>query len=138
MAKIQRTKLFRMVKKFDEYDCEFKPTLQDCKEVFRIINRTVFNNELRTPDFRLVRSKEYWGECKGDEQDVTKCTIKINRRFTSKRVFVYTVAHEMVHQWEWLVYENMTHGPKFFLWRNELAKYGIILTRKFPNSHHRG
>jgi hypothetical protein len=135
--KIERTKLFRMVQQFDEFDCKFRPTIADCRELFRNINRQVFNNELKMPNFRLVYSKEYWGECTGDLEDYTKCTIKINKSFLSKRLFVYTLAHEMVHQWEWLVNEDMTHGPQFFLWRNELAKFGIVLSRKYRIKHYR-
>jgi hypothetical protein len=135
--KIERTKLFRMVQQFDEFDCKFRPTIADCRELFRNINRQVFNNELKMPNFRLVYSKEFWGECTGDLEDYTKCTIKINKSFLSKRLFVYTLAHEMVHQWEWLVNEDMTHGPQFFLWRDELAKFGIILSRKYRIKHYR-
>lgn len=135
--KIERTKLFRMVQHFDEFDCKFRPTIADCREVFSNVNRNVFNNELRMPNFRLVYSQEFWGECIGDIDDSTKCTIKINKSFLSKRLFVYTLAHEMVHQWEWLVNDNMTHGPAFFQWRNELAKFGIVLTRKYRIKHYK-
>lgn len=136
-SRIQRTKLFRMVQSFDEFDHKFRPTIADCREVFRNINRNVFNNELKMPSFRLVYSKAFWGECAGNLDDNTKCLIKINKSFLSKRLFVYTLAHEMVHQWEWLTFENMTHGPKFFLWRNEMAKYGIVLSRKYRIKHYR-
>jgi hypothetical protein len=128
---ITRTKLFRMVQQFDEYDCKFRPTIADCREVFRNINKQVFNNELKMPHFRLVYSGAFWGECTGDINDQSKCIIKMNKSFLSKRLFVYTMAHEMVHQWEWLTNENMTHGPQFFLWRDELAKFGIVLSRKY-------
>lgn len=134
---IERTKLFRMVQKFDEHDHQFKPTIQDCREIFRNINRNVFNDELKMPRFRLIKSDEYWGECVGDIDDPSFCLIKINKKFLSKRLFVYTMAHEMVHQWEWLNNENMTHGPAFFQWRNELKKFNIILTRAYSTRRYR-
>ena len=59
---ITRTKLFKMVQKFDDFDCKFRPTIADCREVFNNINRNVFNNELKMPSFRLVYSKAFWGE----------------------------------------------------------------------------
>lgn len=135
--KIERTKLFKMVQQFDEFDCKFRPTIADCREVFSNVNRNVFNNELRMPNFRLVYSREFWGECIGDMDDSTRCTIKMNKSFLSKRLFVYTLAHEMVHQWEWLTNDNMTHGPAFFQWRNELAKFGIVLSRKYRIKHYK-
>jgi len=135
--RIERTKLFRMVQKFDEYDCKFRPTIADCREVFRNINKQVFNNELKMPNFRLVYSGAFWGECTGNLDDNSRCLIKMNKSFLSKRLFVYTMAHEMVHQWEWLVNENMTHGPAFFIWKNELSKFGIVLSRKYRIKHYK-
>lgn len=128
---IKKTKLFRIVQKCIEQDASFKPTISDCREIFRNINRNVFNNELRMPNFRLVKSEEFWGECSGDIDDPARCLIKINKSFPSKRLFVFALAHEMVHQWEWLNYENMTHGKTFFVWREELKKYNIVLTRSY-------
>jgi hypothetical protein len=134
---VSRTKLFRMVQSCDYYDAKFRPTIQDCREVFNQINRQVFNNELRMPNFRLVYSKAFWGECTGDLNDNTKCLIKMNKSFLSRRLFINTLAHEMVHQWEWLTYEDMTHGPKFFLWRDELEKFNITLSRHYRAIHYR-
>jgi len=135
--KIARTKLFRMVQSFDEFDTKFRPTIADCREAFININRNVFNNELKMPSFRLIYTKYFWGECKGVEGDTTRVTMKINKSFLSKRLFINTIAHEMVHQWEWLTNENMTHGPQFFLWREQLAKYNITLSRCYRIKHYR-
>jgi hypothetical protein len=135
--KIERTKLFRMVQNFDEFDCKFRPTIADCREVFRNINKQVFNNELTMPNFRLVYSGKFWGECQGNIDDNERCIIRMNKSFLSKRLFVYTMAHEMVHQWEWLVHEHMTHGPTFFIWREELSKFGIVLSRKYRIKHYK-
>jgi hypothetical protein len=134
---ITRTKLFKMVQSFDEYDTKFRPTIQDCREAFANINRNVFNNELKMPSFRLVYTKAFWGECQGVLDDQTKCIIKINKSFLSKRLFINTMAHEMVHQWEWLNNENMTHGPAFFQWRDQLAIYNITLSRCYRIKHYR-
>jgi hypothetical protein len=134
MAKkdVTKTKLFRMVQSFDEYDAKFCPTIADCREAFKTINRNVFNNELTMPSFRLIYTKEFWGE-----GDTTRVRMKINKSFLSKRLFINTLAHEMVHQWEWLTNENMTHGPQFFLWRESLAKYNITLSRSYRIKHYR-
>jgi hypothetical protein len=134
---ITKTKLFRMVQSFDDHDAKFCPTIADCREAFRNINRNVFNNELKMPSFRLVYTRAFWGECQGVENDTTQVRMKINKSFLSKRLFINTIAHEMVHQWEWLTNENMTHGPQFFLWREQLAKYNITLSRSYRIKHYR-
>ena len=133
---VKRTKLFRIVQKCHEQDARFRPTIADCREIFRNINRNVFNEELKMPNFRLVYSGDFWGECRGDEFNTEKCTIKINKSFPSKRLFIVTLAHEMVHQWEWLVYEEMTHGKNFFVWRDELKKYNIPLNRAYSKKEY--
>ena len=134
---ITRTKLFKMVQSFDEHDAKFRPTISDCREIWRNINRNVFNNELKMPSFRLVYTKAFWGECQGVLNDQTQVKMKINKSFLSKRLFINTMAHEMVHQWEWLNNENMTHGPQFFLWREQLANYNITLSRCYRMKHYR-
>jgi hypothetical protein len=134
---ITGTKLFKMVQSFDEHDAKFRPTIADCREIWRNINRNVFNNELKMPSFRLVYTKAFWGECQGVLEDQTQVKMKINKSFLSKRLFINTMAHEMVHQWEWLVNENMTHGPQFFLWREQLANYNITLSRCYRMKHYR-
>lgn len=134
---ITKTKLFRMVQSFDEHDAKFCPTIQDCRGAFRNINRNVFNNELTMPSFRLIYTRHFWGECTGVEGDTARVRMKINKSFLSKRLFINTMAHEMVHQWEWLTNENMTHGPQFFLWREQLAKYNITLSRSYRIKHYR-
>jgi hypothetical protein len=134
---ITRTKLFKMVQSFDEHDAKFRPTISDCREIWSNINRNVFNGELKMPSFRLVYTKAFWGECQGVLEDQTRVKMKINKSFLSKRLFINTMAHEMVHQWEWLNNENMTHGPQFFLWRNQLANYNITLSRCYRMKHYR-
>jgi hypothetical protein len=134
---ITRTKLFKMVQSFDEHDAKFRPTISDCREIWSNINRNVFNGELKMPSFRLVYTKAFWGECQGVLEDQTRVKMKINKSFLSKRLFINTMAHEMVHQWEWLNNENMTHGPQFFLWRDQLANYNITLSRCYRMKHYR-
>ena len=134
---VSRTKLFRMVQSCDYYDERFRPTIQDCREVFNQINRQVFYGELKMPNFRLVYSKAFWGECTGNLEDNTKCLIKMNKSFLSRRLFINTLAHEMVHQWEWLHYENMTHGKTFFIWRDMLSTFNITLSRHYRIKHYR-
>jgi len=134
---VTRTKLFRMVQACWVEDYKFRPTIHDCREVFRNINNQVFNGELKMPNFRLVYSKDYWGMCVGNLDDNRTCTIYMNKSFLSKRLFIDTLAHEMVHQWEWLVNENMTHGPAFFLWKRHLAEFNIHLARKYRIKHYK-
>lgn len=135
MSSIEKTKLFRMIDKFNTFDRPFKPKISDCKEIFRNVNRNIFASRLALPKFKLVETDEYWGLTEVDE-NTGEITICINKDFLSKRLFVYTMAHEMVHQWEWVNNRKMTHGNEFFKWREALKKFNIILTRAYRVRHY--
>lgn len=131
----KRTKLFRMVDGFKTYDKPFKPKYSDCKEVFNNINRNIFSNTLTKPKFIIAENDLYWGMCNIEEDNTI--TIYINKDFLSKKLFVFTLAHEMVHQWEWENNGTMSHGPAFFQWRDKLKSYNIVLTRAYRFKHYR-
>ena len=67
--------------------------------------------------------------------------IELHCKFPTWKEFIETLAHEMVHQWQWEVlspqrYEEgktpiMSHGPSFYAWRKPLHKYLIPLTRAY-------
>lgn len=140
ISTIERTKLFRMVEGFKNFDRPFKPKITDCREIFRNINRNIFSSALPMPKFRLMETDEYWGMCEVNDEpyeECNDCTIYVNKNFLSKKLFVFTIAHEMVHQWEWITNKKMTHGPDFFQWRDDLKEFNIVLTRSYRIRHYR-
>jgi hypothetical protein len=117
----------------------------DAVEAYHLLNKYVFDNVLNCPKFNIKRTRGYWGMCDGrmdmsDERFFVE-EIILSKKFTHKAMFVATLAHEMVHQWQWEVlspqrYEEgktpiMSHGPSFYAWRKPLHKYLIPLTRAY-------
>jgi hypothetical protein len=104
----------------------------DLKEAFSLLNKHVFNNELKMPKFIIRRTRGYWGMCEGMELGKEDVNIVVSTYMPSIRFMVMVLAHEMVHQWEWVNNGTMTHGPGFFSWRDQLSEYGVPLKIAYP------
>lgn len=127
--------------KTDQRLKKYRPTLKEVRALYRLINREVFYNRLPTPKFVLKRLYDAVGMCEGREGPIRKtkshCTIYLADRYYCRQWFISTLAHEMVHQYQWDIYSNirvkkggkrhMSHGPSFYIWRKKLSKFGIAL-----------
>ncbi len=109
----------------------YRPNIREVREIYDLINRYVFRNQLVRPPILLGPWKGYWGMCLGSIYPVkrgTRCTIKLVDRYFCVQWFVSTLAHEMVHQYEWDILEKeMTHRQSFFDWKDMLEYYDIPL-----------
>lgn len=119
----------------------YKPTKSEVRYVYENINNLVFDNKLRMPKIILAaRCRTYWGMCiAGTTVDYTGsyCTIKMMDKWFCPQWMVTTLAHEMVHQYQWDIdgpkrYKKgkdfiLSHGPSFFKFRDKLAKHNISL-----------
>lgn len=120
----------------------FRPTLEDVFRAYKIINRYVFDNELRRPVIELQQTQRCWGYCEWQPHHVWNgswCSIRLNDKWFCPQWFMNTLAHEMVHQYQWDVHrwqygvpENSGgHGPSFFAWREQFSYYGLTLKTAF-------
>ena len=126
----------------------FRPNPADVIYTYNIINRHVFKNQLRRPEITLSRMATTWGVCRWHEFEQnsgTSCDLALSDKWFCKQWFVNTLAHEMVHQWQWDIYrwdhqdyfgrdihqQSGAHGPSFFVWRDEFDYYGLNLKSWF-------
>ncbi len=119
----------------------FRPSKQLVHHVYELINYEVFDNTLIKPRLDIVpRCQKYWGMCTGNiHKDYTGsyCQIRMMDKWFCMQWMVTTLAHEMVHQWQWDINgpereENgkdwlMSHGPSFYAHRDNLAESNISL-----------
>jgi hypothetical protein len=109
----------------------YRPTLSEVNETYNLINKYVFNNKLVRPPIELGTCRTYWGMCHGLYEETrpgTHCKIKLMDKWFCLQWMVTTLAHEMVHQYEWDILEkDMTHRQSFFIWRDKLSEFGIDL-----------
>jgi len=122
----------------------YRTNKKEVKELYSIINEEIFNNEL--PPTKLeVRShcRGYWGVCIADgfsnKKKRSQCIIRVSDRWYCRQWLINTLAHEMVHQYQWDIYSKerfhqgkdpiMSHGPSFYVFRDQLKEHGIVLKK---------
>ncbi len=75
-------------------------------ELYKLINQACFNNKLNMPEFEVTaRCRKYWGMCYASYDIVkyrkTYCKIRLMDKWFCKQWLITTLAHEMVHQYQW-------------------------------------
>lgn len=126
----------------------FRPDIGDAIYAYKIINRYIFDNELRRPIIEIAQTKKCWAYCawyNEHQWNGSYCNIKLNDKWFCPQWFINTLAHEMVHQYQWDVYRwnhvhkhgrdifanSGGHGPSFFEWRDRFDHYGLTLKTAF-------
>jgi hypothetical protein len=119
----------------------FRPSPRQIHHVYELINYHVFNNKLRKPRLIIApRRQKYWGMCIGNiemQKTGSYCDIELMDKWISVQWMVATLAHEMVHQYQWDIlgpqrYDEgkpflMSHGPSFFSFKDKLEDHFIPL-----------
>lgn len=127
----------------------YRTNIREVKHLFRILNKTIFDNKLPMPEFLIFhRGRDHWGMCEATDfypnpsPKKSNVRIHLSDKWFCKQWLIDTLAHEMCHQHQWDVNSRkrmeegkeplMSHGPSFYMFRDKLAKHGISLKR-----HHR-
>lgn len=123
---------------------QFRPSYGEINYVYKICNFYLFDNRLRKPVIEQGSRRQTWGFCNWEEelQDTgSYCTIKLSDKWFCSQWFVQTLAHEMVHQYQWdiarweeydgVMPESGAHGPSFFAFRERFDYYGLRLKTSY-------
>lgn len=122
---------------------QFRPSYKDINYAYNKLNFYLFDNALRRPQIVQGTRRQTWGFCEWEDerQDSGSYTkIYLMDKWFCPHWFVNTLAHEMVHQWQWDIgrFDGYTaannpdsgaHGPSFFMWRDRFEYYGLNLKR---------
>lgn len=115
-------------------DKPFRPTKRECNKWFDHYNELIFDNKLKR--FKkitfhgLLNGGDAWAITFGDvtqKRRVRYCSLKMRKAYPSFPLFVITLVHEMVHNYEWLYHGRMTHGKTFYAWQERVEKCHIPL-----------
>jgi hypothetical protein len=108
----------------------FFPTKHLITRWFNIFNQEIFNDAIYP--FHKIEIKRKHG-CHAEhipfeEKDgnIYAC-LSIADRFNNKNEFLFTLAHEMVHQWQWMHLYRTSHGESFWKWKSRLSQFEIPL-----------
>lgn len=88
-----------------------KLTIPFIAETFVKFNRIYFGGILPTPLFKINTSKQTLGRCVRKNGIVT--IIVSNYYDREQKDFEETILHEMIHQWQIVVYNTANHGATF-------------------------
>ena len=113
-----------------EYDnVKFRPTVEDIEQWFPILNEQIFGNRLK--DFteisvkKLRQTHAYFNY--DDDKSVKDTSLEMHCIFSSKKLFVEILGHEMVHHFQHSYDEPLGHGPSFMAWRDNFKLRGLTL-----------
>ena len=122
----------------------FRPGPDEVIYAYNILNRHVFDNALKRPDIHVKSIRKAWGHCRwfyNKQPSGSYCVISLMDKWFCSQWFLNTLAHEMVHQYQWDIYrwehldlygrpmyeQSGAHGPSFYAWRDRFADYGLNL-----------
>ena len=126
----------------------FRPSIPDIKYAYNMINRYVFDNTLEYPELSQGTLRKAWGYCRWELEEQhtgSWCKIKLMDKWFCPQWFMNTLAHEMVHQYQWDIdrwdhieyygrdinQNSGGHGPSFYAHRDRFEYYGLNLKISF-------
>ena len=126
----------------------FRPSDEDIVYCYNIINKYIFDDALTRPVIHKGSLKKAWGFCywfNEQQESGSWCQIRMMDKWFCPQWFLNTLAHEMVHQYQWDIdrwhhielhgrdiHQNSgAHGPSFYVWRERFEYYNMNLKISF-------
>jgi hypothetical protein len=100
---------------------------------FRYINRAVFNNELPKFDNIIIKKwlKRAMGQvCAYPDRNPKRFELEMLRKYHTKRDFIETLAHEMIHLYQFALKKDTgNHNSTFYSFRPRFKFIGLGLSQ---------
>ena len=110
----------------------FKPRAIKIPLVYKILNREIFNNQLKNPKIIIRRMHGALGLFEFNPYATKYCyRITIHNKLKNFQEFVEILGHEMVHYYQKLVLKQNSakHNKQFYSFRKKFKKLGLNLKR---------
>ena len=121
----------------------YRPDEQEINRIYSLINRAIFDGQMRRPRIVTGREVDALGWCIGMRPPTrtrSGCVIRLTDKWFSVHWLIFVMAHEMCHQYQWDILgpqrqaqgrqPMMSHGPSFLMHRQRLAEIGVPLLKK--------
>ena len=121
----------------------YRPDEQEINRIYSLINRAIFDGQMRRPRIVTGREVNALGWCIGMRPPTrtrSGCVIRLTDKWFSVHWLIFVMAHEMCHQYQWDILgpqrqaqglqPMMSHGPSFLMHRKRLAEIGVPLLKK--------
>lgn len=106
----------------------FVSTEEECKKWFDILNTELFNKELPRIPFEYKWLRKCWAYYQYFPRTPgRKESIIMHKKYPTHRLFVESLAHEMVHHWQhtYLGWKKVDHGDEFLDWCKKAKSIGL-------------
>ena len=113
---------------------EFKLKVDKISDVYKILNREIFNNRLKKPYILTRRMHGALGLFEFNPYATKYCyRITLHNKFKNFQEFVEILGHEMVHYYQKLVLKQNSakHNKEFYSFKKKFKKIGLNLKRVY-------
>ena len=136
MIKVTKQKVLTVKKKLKPLlssNRKYNTTYTDIKKYFRMLNQGIFDNKLGS--FNDIEIKELkYSKCMGQviqlewKRKGTKMyKLEMDKKYNTKKDFLETLAHEMVHLYQFLTNDTGNHNKLFYSFSPKLQYIGLKL-----------
>jgi len=136
MKKLTKQKVLTVRKKLKpllSLKRKYKTTYTDIKKYFKMLNLGIFDNKLSS--FNQIEIKELkYSKCMGQviqfewKRKGTKLyKLEMDKQYDTKKDFLETLAHEMVHLYQFLTNDTGNHNKLFYSFAPKLKYIGLKL-----------
>ena len=113
---------------------EFKLKVDKISDVYKILNREIFNNRLNKPYILIRRMHGALGVFEFNPYATKHCyRITLHNKFKNFQEFVEILGHEMVHYYQKLILKQNSakHNKEFYSFKRKFKKIGLNLKRVY-------
>ena len=136
MIKVTKQKVLTVKKKLKpllSLNRKYNTTYNDIKKYFTMLNQGIFDNKLGAFNDIEIRELKY-SKCMGQviqlewKRKGTKMyKLEMDKKYNTKKDFLETLAHEMVHLYQFLTNDTGNHNKLFYSFAPKLQYIGLKL-----------
>jgi len=108
-------------------------TYKDVKKYFKVFNKALFNGKLNPFNDVVIKNiNQASGLCVGNysfRKGTCFFTLEVMPKYTNKKEFLNTLAHEMIHLWQQTIKKDTgNHNSLFFSYGSKFKRIGLKLS----------
>ena len=130
MSKIRIKKRLKPVLKLKD---KYKTTYKDIKKYFNYLNEGIFNSKLirfNEIEIKNLKKEKCIGQVvtfEDDKKGTVVYRLEMDNYYDTKRDFLDTLAHEMVHLYQFMIRDTGQHNKLFYSFKSKLDYIGLKL-----------
>jgi hypothetical protein len=130
---MSKIKIKKKIKPILELKFKYKTTYKDIKKYFDYLNEGIFANKLirfNEIEIRNLKRQKCVGQVvtiEDDKKGTVTYKLEMDTHYDTKKDFLDTLAHEMVHLYQFMIRDNGNHNKLFYSFKSKLNYIGLKL-----------